>query len=164
MRFIIVFTSLFIFHSVNAQKVKASEVPKEVMVAFQEKYKGAKAEKWEKENENYEVEFDLVRVPMNDPKGKKVEVDCSALFTSKGEFLEVEEEISVKSIPADISEYITKNYSGYKMDEATKITDNKNVISFEVEVEKGKEEFELFFDEKGNFIKKEEKKEDKGDD
>ena len=66
-----------------------------------------------------------------------------------GNILETEIEIKVDALPANAKAYISKNYAGQKIKEATKITDNKGVVTYEAEI-KGKD---LIFDSNGNFIK-----------
>ena len=128
--------------SANSQAVKESAVPKPVVTSFQTNFAGAKAEKWEKEKDgNYEAEFDW----------KKIE--SSATFSADGKLLETEQEISTKELPALVGNYVTKNYAGYKIAEAAKITADGKVM-YEAEVKKGKEGFDLIFDSAGNFIKK----------
>ena len=136
----------------NAQKVKEAEVPKSVVDAFQKKYPGSKATEWEKEDGNYEVEFDL----------KKVE--SSALFSAKGDFMAFEQEIKTSELPAGVAEYCKKNYPNHKISEASKITEANGKVSFEVELQNGKEEFDVIFDDKGSFLKKEVGGKDEDDD
>jgi hypothetical protein len=133
-----------------AQKVKESEVPAAVKDAFAKKYAGVKVEKWEKEEGNYEAEFD---------QGKN---EMSAVFNPGGTFMQEEVEIKTSALPAAAGEYCKTN--GFKLEEATKITDIVGKVSYEAEVKKGKEEFDLMFDDKGSFLKKTaEGKEDKDD-
>lgn len=138
----------------SAQKVKEAEVPATVKDAFAKKYAGAKVEKWEKENGDFEAEFDWNKAEM------------SALFDATGTFKEEETEIKTAALPAGAKDHCTKNYAGWKIDEASKITDASGKVSYEAEIEKGKEEMELFFDESGTFTKKgeAEKDGDKDDD
>lgn len=137
----------------SAQKVKESEVPKAVLTSFQENFKGAKAEKWEREkNGEFEAEFDWNKT------------ETSANFSTDGKLLQTETEMKVAALPKTITDYIAKNYAGYKTSEAAKIVDASGKISYEAEVEKGKEEMDLIFDENGGFLKKEvEAAEDKDD-
>ena len=150
---ILVSVAFFMVNYVSAQKLKESEVPKNVISAFQAKFKGAKVKKWEKENDKFEVEFDFNKNEM------------SADFSADGKLLESEQEIKTSELSKTITDYITKNYAGYKLGEAAKITGADGKISFEAEVSKGKEKMDLIFDDKGNFIKKnvepQDKKEDK---
>lgn len=125
----------------SAQKVKEAEVPNNVKEAFAKKYPGSKAE-WEKEGSDYEAEFDLNKI------------ESSAVFTSNGTFKELEQEIKTATLPKAVTDYCTKNFAGYKLSEAAKITDASGKVMYEAEMEKGKEHFDAIFDDKGNFIKK----------
>lgn len=128
----------------QAQKVKESEVPKAILESFTKNFKNIKAEKWEKEKDGtYEAEFDVNKT------------ETSASFNLNGELLATETEIKVNELPKTITGYVSSNYSGYKISEAAKIIDNKGVTTYEAELEKGKEEFDLLFDASGNFLKKE---------
>lgn len=126
-----------------AQKVKEADVPANVKEAFIKKYPGAKAE-WEKEGSGYEAEFKLNKV------------ETSAVFDANGIFKETEQEIKTSELPKSVTEYCTKNFVGYKLDEASKITDAAGKLWYEAELEKGKENIEAIFDDKGNFVKKSE--------
>ena len=115
-----------------------SDAPAAVKASFTKLYPNVTKVKWGKEDENYEAEFDL----------NKVETSC--LFDATGNLLETETEIAVNTLPKSVSEYITKNYSGQKIKEASKIVDAKKVTTFEAEVKEG----DLIFDSNGNFMKK----------
>jgi Putative beta-lactamase-inhibitor-like, PepSY-like len=138
--------------SAMSQKIKEAEVPSAVKSAFAKKYPGAKVEEWEKENTDYEAEFDL----------KKVE--SSAVFSADGAFKELEQEIKIAELPKTVTDYCTKNYAAYKLSEASKITDASGKVMYEAELKKGKEQFDLIFDDKGGFIKKETETEKDDDD
>jgi hypothetical protein len=143
MKNILLLTAVLFAAGAKSQKIKESDVPKPVISTFQNKFKGAKVEKWEKEKDgNYEAEFDWNKV------------ETSANFNAEGKLLETEQEISVTSLPKTVSDYVTKNYAGHKISEAAKITDSNGKTMYEAEVKKGKEEFDLIFDADGNFIKK----------
>ena len=130
------------FTIAKAQEVKESDVPEKVKEAFAKKYAGSKAKEWEKEGEDYEVEFNLNKV------------ESSALFTADGTFKELEQEIKLTELPKTVSDYCAKNYAGWKLAEAEKITDAAGKVMFEAEMEKGKEHFDAMFDDKGSFVKK----------
>lgn len=127
----------------SAQKVKESEVPKAVLNSFQTHFKGAKADSWDKEkNGEYEVGFKMNKIVM------------SANFSADGKLMETEEEIATSALPKSAAEYVAKNYAGVKVEEAAKITDANGKISYEAEVEQGKETSDLIFDANGIFVKK----------
>lgn len=130
------------FTIANAQHLKEAEVPANIKAAFSKKYAGAKVEKWEKEGADYEAEFHLNKV------------ESSAVFTADGTFKELEQEIKESELPKAATDYCTKNYVGYKLEEAAKITEANGTVMFEAEMKKGKEHFDVMFDHKGNFHKK----------
>ena len=133
----ILLAAMFAVTFANAQKVSDKDVPTAVKTTLQKNYPNAKEIKWEKENGNYEAEFEVE------------ETDYSLLIDVSGKILETEIEIKVDALPANAKAYISKNYAGQKIKEATKITDNKGVVTYEAEI-KGKD---LIFDSNGNFIK-----------
>ncbi|MDP1802845.1 MAG: PepSY-like domain-containing protein [Bacteroidota bacterium] len=139
---LIMVASVLTFSCANAQKMNEADVPANVKNGFDKKYPGAKVEKWEKEEADYEAEFDLNKV------------ESSAVFDASGNFKEVEQEIKKSELPKAVTDYCTKNYAGYKLSEAAKITDSNGKVMFEAEMSKGKEHFDAIFDDKGNFVKK----------
>jgi hypothetical protein len=139
---LIMVASVLTFSCANAQKMNETDVPANVKSGFAKKYPGAKVEKWEKEGTDYEAEFDLNKV------------ETSAVFDASGNFKEVEQEIKTSELPKAVTDYCTKNYAGYKLTEAAKITDSTGKVMYEAEMSKGKEHFDALFDDKGNFVKK----------
>ncbi len=132
-----------------AQKIKADQVPAPVAKSFAAKHPDVKAEKWEKEGDNYEVEFDAK------------EGETSLLIDSKGNIMETEVEMDVAQLPQAAKDYIATHYKELKIKECAKITDAHKVVTYEAEVK----EMDLIFDAKGNFIKEvKEEHGDKGDD
>jgi len=130
----------FIGFSAFAQKIQEKAVPEIVVKAFKAKYPTAKEVKWEKEQANYEAEFEMKEVTM------------SAIFNPSGNLMEVESVMSKNMLPKAILETIAKDYPGYKIEEAAKIeTDGK--ITYEAEVEKGEKSTDLIFDVNGKLLK-----------
>ncbi len=144
---------VLMINTAGAQKVKETEVPKAILTSFQEHFKGAKVEKWQKEkNGEYEAEFDWNKV------------ETSANFSTDGKLMETETEMKVSELSKTITDYITKNYGDYKTSEAAKIVDAAGKVWYEAEVKKGKEEMDLIFDANGTFVKKEVEAPEKDDD
>jgi hypothetical protein len=129
----------FLFVLINApvfaQKLDASKVPGAVKNAFVSHFPAIKAEKWEKEKNNYEANFTS--------EGKKM----AALFNSKGEWLETEKAIEKNELPAGVLAYVQKNYKG-AIKETARI-EKVNDVNYEVNVNST----DLIFDSKGNFLK-----------
>lgn len=126
----------------NAQNVKEANVPKEVKESFSKKYPGLKVEEWEKEGADYEAEFRL-------NKG-----EATAVFEANGNFKASKQEIELYDFPKSAANYCTTHFEGYKIDDIIKITDADEKVMFKVEMEIGEEHFYAFFDDTGNFIKK----------
>ena len=119
---------------------KQVEVPAIVKQSFEKEYPKTKV-KWEAEGDGFEAEFQM--------NGK----DASAFYDKDGDKKELEEEIQKQELPASVIEYVKKNYSDYQITETSKITANKLVICYEVEVKKDDKKTDLIFDSKGVFIK-----------
>jgi uncharacterized membrane protein YkoI len=119
-----------------AQKIQENSIPQTILSAVKKQYPQAEKIKWEKENEHYEAEF------------KQNEQETSILLDSQGNILETETEITPDLLPPKVQEYVSKQYPNQKIKEASKITDAKGKISYEVEIKKT----DLYFDQEGNFI------------
>ncbi len=127
----------------SAQKIKTGDVPAQVMKGFKMHFDGVKVKSWEKEkNGMYEAEFNLNTK------------ETSAVFNQEGVLIETETEVSIKDIPAAISDYVQREYAAYKISEVSQIIAASGIQTFEVELEKGKEEFDLLFGADGNFLRK----------
>ncbi len=131
--------------TVQAQKIKESEVPVAVKEGFKKNFPNSKAEKWEKEGANYEAEFDLNKI------------ETSVLLDATGNVLETESEINIQQLPTAATAYLQKNAAGQKIKEAAKITDSKGTVTYEAEAGGA----DYIFDSTGAFIKKEVEKEEK---
>ncbi len=121
----------------NAQRKAAkSTVPNNVKTAFSKQFNGAVATKWDKEDGNYEVDFEM--------NGKKM----SALFEANGNMLESEVAITEAELPTAATDYLKANYKGKKVKEYAKITKKDGTVIYEAEV-KG---MDLLFDADGKFL------------
>lgn len=121
---------------VNAQKVKEEKVPAAVVASLHKMYPDVKDYDWMLEDGNYEAEY------------KVNGLEAAVVFDTHGNLLESEQEIAISELPAVCAEYVSKNYAGKKIREASQITDAKGVKSYEAEL-KG---MDVIFDSAGNFI------------
>jgi hypothetical protein len=126
---------------VNAQVINEKQVPKEAVAAFTKSYPSVKHVTWSKEQALFEVSFQ---------QNKK---DVSVLYDDHGVVKEVETEIKQNELPAAIQKYLTKNYPGYKINETAGIVAD-NIVSYEVEIEKEDQSYDLIFNAAGDFVKK----------
>jgi hypothetical protein len=92
--------------------------------------------KWTKEKSNYEASF------------KTGDKQMSVNFDEKGNIIETETGIKLSELPIEVRESVAKDYSKYKITETAKI-ETKGLISYEVEVKRGKGKMDLIYDEHG---------------
>jgi hypothetical protein len=119
------------------------DVPAAVKSTFTKDFPAVKEAKWDAENEGFEAEFQLDGV------------EHSANYDKTGHRTEIEVAIKSEELPKAALEYIKTNYATYELKEAAKITDDKNVVTYEAEVGLKDESFDLIFDASGKFISKE---------
>jgi hypothetical protein len=132
----ILFLAAFSLQS-NAQRKSKLKVPENVQTAFTKQYNGAVAKKWDKEDGNYEVSFEM--------NGKKM----SALFEPNGNMVESEAAIDATEVPSAATDYIKANYKGKKVKEYAKITKRDGTVVYEAEIG-GKD---VLFDADGKVLK-----------
>lgn len=137
MKKIILIACVGCFSLMSCAQKSNDKIPAAVKSAFAKKYPTVKKAKWEVEDKNFEASFE------------EDELDISILYDAQGNEKEVEREINMKDLPQAVLEYISKNYSGAKIQETARITDDKGISKYEVEI-KGKD---LIFDLNGNLIK-----------
>lgn len=126
-----------------AQGQKKEEPAPAAKDAFAAKYPEARKPIWSVEKPGaYEVEFTLNGV------------ESSALFDAKGTFLESETEIKEVELPQTVRNALNKDFGGYKIREIEKVTDARGNVTYEMEAEKNKVQYELVFDGKGNLLNK----------
>lgn len=122
------------------EKSRKITVPANVKEAFAKDFPGNKA-KWGMEDGGYEAEFKI--------NGN----DASAVYDKKGHKKAVEVTIKTAEIPASALAYVKTNYPKSKITEAAKITDDKNVVTYEAEIGKDGKSYDVLFDASGKFIK-----------
>lgn len=147
---------LFNYQISFAQKISSAELPAQVAESFRKHFPEVKNAEWEKEGTNFEAEYKVSKINMDNPKAKKLEIEKSAVFNAAGDLIQTEEEINVADLPKSIIEYANKNYPGKKINEAAKITEITGEVKYEAEI--GKDDY--LFDAHGKFLSKESDKKD----
>ncbi len=139
--FLIAFGFVFAV-SLNAQGIN---VPAKAKEAFSKLFPQAAKVNWGKESKNeFEVSF-INR-----------ETNMSVVLNGEGKLLETETDIEVNNLPGKVLQFVKEKYPHYKITEAAKIVDSKNVLSYEAEISLGKEKRDLIFDANGNGVVKKE--------
>jgi len=121
----------------TAQKISGQIIPAAVITALSHQFPKAKHVSWERENGNYEANW-----------GGKSGEDNSVQFSPKGTYVEMEQAISVHSLPAKVIQYVHMHHKGMAIHEAARTTDSAGKVTYEAEVS-GKD---LIFDSSGNFL------------
>jgi len=131
----------------NAQQIKEAEVPDAVKKSFAQKFKNAKEVKWSKENSTeFEAEFKV---------GKQ---EQSSNFDNSGKWLVTETEIKTSELPEAVQTAISKEFAGYKIEEAENAETSDRGNFYEVELKNGKVKYEVQISGDGKVLKKEEMK------
>lgn len=139
-----------IFGQANAgeKELKKSQVPKEVIAAFEKDYPNAKGLEFEEEmfegKVAYEVEYK--------ENGKEYEF----LYSADGVLLQKEEEIDVQTLPEPVVQAIRKAHLKAEIEQAEKVMKPDGAVTgYEVEIKSAGKELELELDVSGNILKTE---------
>ncbi len=125
------------------QELKEKNVPLEVRSAMKQKFPDAYVYEWEwiKKEKLYEAEF------MH--KGYKHE----AFFSQDGKWTRTEKEIAMKDLPPAVVEAFSKTeYALWRLDDVKEIITSKNQVIYNIEVEQGRREVELYFTKDGQLL------------
>lgn len=137
--------SLFIvfacFAQLQAQKLMKKEVPAAITTVFNKTHALARDVDWIKSGNYYEAKY---------YSGKRFKY---ITYDSAGTLLKTEVKVIFSSLPTSIIEYMKTNHKDHKVEEASKMTDAKGVITYLTHVNM----MDLIFDAKGTFIKSEKK-------
>lgn len=123
-----------------SQNKNEFEIPEQVIKTVQNLYPEIRKPEWEKENDMYEVEFELN------------EKEISIKMNENGEVVEKEEEIEIRELPTPIHEFLKSNYQSVKIDEVSKVTLKEGATMYEIEMK----DQELLFDSQGSILKNDE--------
>src|SRR5690606_18368864 len=98
--------------AVMAQDLRIAVVPNNLKEALEKEYPKAIDVEWEKELDNYKVEFEINRQ------------DHEIWYNASAQILKKEQEISETELPKAIRDAIKSSYAGYRVDDVEKIWQN----------------------------------------
>lgn len=127
-------------HQCHSQDIKNKEVPSVIKNSLSKNFSINDAD-WNKEGAHYEAAFEQ--------KGTEI----SVLFDNAGNIIETEKEIRQDELPPSVLDVLKKEYASYKLEEAARI-DAKGAITYEAELEKANDSFDLIFDSHGKVLNK----------
>lgn len=123
------------------EKKTSVNVPAAVKDAFAKEFPTVKKVSWDAEDGDFEAEFTLNGT------------DESATYDKTGHRKDLEVDIKTSELPAPVLEYVKSHYAAYKLIEGAKITNDKNVVTYEAEIGKDGKKWDVLFDATGKFIK-----------
>ena len=125
-----------------SQPIPADKVPVKIKQAFEARFPKATDVKYELETRDYEVSF------------KSGGVSMSADFDPTGKWMETETDIPVKDLPKEVAASLLKNFPGFKTESTSRIETSGGEITYEADIRKDKEKYEVSFSLKGDVLKK----------
>lgn len=129
---------------VHAQDLRKEEVPSLILIEFIRQFPHAKQVEWELERGYYQVEF-------KNSKG----LDYEVCYNELAQVIEEKEEIKICGLPMKVRERIMEEFPGYAMDELERISDDKGIIGYKIELESlFQGDLKVFMDEKGQVLQK----------
>ncbi|MFZ0490123.1 MAG: PepSY-like domain-containing protein [Salegentibacter sp.] len=146
-----IMTAAFVLALFTLTACGQGQVPQEVKSTFNNKFPDATNVSWDNENsDEWEAEF------------KQNGTEYSASFSSEGEWMETENQIDKAQLPSEVAQGLQSKYPGASIEKAEK-AERKDGTVYEIEIESDGGEMEVIFDSQGNFVKKESKEEDDGE-
>ena len=119
----IVAVALFATLTMNAQSIMENQVPKNFTEGLLKVYPNATNIMWQRNNENYKVEF------------KDGDLGHTVHFNKQGDRVRIESRIVNTELPAVIVKDLNKNYSDYIIDSVHSITKN-DITTYKVVLQK----------------------------
>lgn len=124
------------------QDIPEAQVPSIIVNKFKAKFPKASDVEWEMEGNLYNVDFEI-----------GWSTDYEAWYTASGNLVKHTQEISQKDLPQAVKNAVKKQYPGYRIDDAKKISTN-GIETYKVELEKKHEDLDVIFSKEGQVIQK----------
>jgi len=137
----LIFLAGSLFYSVIsfAQELRADEVPSVVLNTFKQKFPKAVDVEWELKNQLYNVEFEIGRI------------DHEAWISNTGSIVKHKWDIEANALPKEVSGSISRNYKGFRIDDAEKIEAGEKLL-YKVELKTASREEDVVFDQNGKLV------------
>ncbi len=132
----ILFFALLVGCCACRHEANRHDVPEVVQSKLTGLYPNAKKAGWKQEDANYNAEFEVA------DRTRKV------LLSPEGEVLRIKEEIEPQHLPIPVLHTLQQNYPNYEIDEAYRVKE-KGILTYVVDIEHGRKELRLTFDETG---------------
>lgn len=130
-------------NAVWAQDIPKTQVPSVIINSFQQAFPKATDIEWELYGDLYKAEFETGLFG----------TDHEVWYNKNGKLAKHKEEISKSDLPKKITAKISKDFSGYSIDDVKKITKGSNVV-YTLELNSFTKEWKMAFDKEGNVLSK----------
>lgn len=148
----------------KAERIKADQLPPEVLAAYKKKFQNANLKdivKLPMQTYKADWQIDEVHQPTGNEEYYSLTmhgdgIDVEALYDKKGNLIRANEVATNIAMPTAVSSYIVTNYKGYAItkDKVKRLIEpNQIQAEWEVEVVKGSDKKRLLFDKEGKFKK-----------
>ena len=126
--------------------IAQNSIPAEIQRAFSEKYPGVKADSWRKKDSYYIADFTISRASVR---------KASAWFASSSVWMMTEyDEDNIDNLPAAVvAAFRAGIYASWEVDDIDIVERAGMETVFVIEVEKGSEEYDLYYAADGTLIK-----------
>jgi len=135
------FAFLFFASTVHGENLPKSQVPSLVINSFEQAFPKAFGVEWELDGQLYKVEFEIGLLG----------ADHDVWYDKAGKLIRHKEEISKSDLPQVVLEKIKSDFSGYRINDVKKITE-EGKASYTLELKKFAKEWKMAFDADGNIL------------
>jgi uncharacterized membrane protein YkoI len=133
------FMTLALCGAINAfgkeKQLKKSDLPAAVQKTADEQSKGATVKGYSQEKENGQLAYEVALVVSGHTK--------DITMDAQGNVLEVEEEVDMKSLPAEVREGLQKNAGTSSIGKVESLTKQGTLVAYEAQVNNGKKRSEI---------------------
>lgn len=124
-----------------AQNLNTSDLPEEVTSAFVKDNANAQHVEWQRDKGNYKVEFYM---------GLS---ETEIWYDEVGAMIKKTQDLNADQLPESISEVLKSDFKDFRVDDVDMIWMD-HLTTYKVEMDNGKEEWEITFDSDGKILEK----------
>jgi uncharacterized membrane protein YkoI len=117
------------------KQLKKSDLPAAVQKTADEQSKGATIKGYSQEKENGQVAYEVALVVSGHTK--------DITMDAQGNVIEVEEEVDMKSLPAEVREGLQKHAGKLSIGKVESLTKQGTLVAYEAQVQSGKKHSEI---------------------
>ncbi|PIB35857.1 hypothetical protein BFP72_10855 [Reichenbachiella sp. 5M10] len=120
-----------------AQDIPQNRVPSVIVNRFKQDFPKAYDIEWKVKNNQYNVEFET-----------GIFTDHEIWYDTTGEIIRHEEEISHNELPSPVTAKLDRDFNGFRIDDAKRIT-TSSTVDYSVELNSFTQEWKIIFDKNG---------------